>query len=264
MRSFLSRFGATLFLSLLVAGTAGCGGTKRTAKAPASDGVDGHSGPAKVGGPAPDLSIQTINGKGKVSRESLEGKIAVIDFWATWCPPCKDALPKLEEIAKASTGKIEVVGISVDDKIEGVDDFAKANGVTFAIGWDEGHAIADRWVLEGMPTTYILDATGTVRFIHSGFRSGEADVMAKELASLSSETPSTPAKKTEVASSASPAGGSSRASSSTSSTPARTSSNEAKDEPKEQASEPPPRPKKKGAKGSGRGKATTRKPKKKA
>ena len=160
---------------------------------PTTDG-DGKAGPAEVGKSAPDLSIQTVNGKGSVTLETLSGKIAVVDFWATWCGPCKQSFPKLEELAKQNSGKVQVIGISVDDKSDGVADFAKANGATFPIGWDDGHTIAGRWKVDTMPTTYILDTSGKVRFIHAGYKDGEADVIAKELATLASEPSSGAAK----------------------------------------------------------------------
>jgi thiol-disulfide isomerase/thioredoxin len=146
-----------------------------------------------VGKAAPDLSVQTVNGKGQITRDSLSGKVAIVDFWATWCGPCKQSFPKLEELAKQNQGKVQVVGISVDDKSDGVADFAKSNGATFAIGWDDGHAIANRWKVDSMPTTYILDTSGTVRYIHAGYHDGEADVIAKELATLAAE-PASPGK----------------------------------------------------------------------
>lgn len=182
-------------LALIFAATAGCGGAASEAKSPASEGAaagQGRSGPAEVGKPAPDLTIQTLNGKGRVSIESLAGKVAVIDFWATWCGPCKKSFPKLEELSKRYGGaKVEVIGIAVDDSVDGVGDFAKSNGATFPIGWDDGHSIAERWKVSSMPTTYILDATGTVRFIHAGFHDGEPEAIAKEVASLQDGTNTT-------------------------------------------------------------------------
>jgi len=187
-------------LSFILAVTSACGDKKpaKTAGDDASKEGDGKAGPAEVGKNAPDLKIQTVNGKGEVTLASLEGKVAIVDFWATWCGPCKQSFPKLEELAKQNSGKVQVVGISVDDKSDGVADFAKSNGATFPIGWDDGHAIANRWKVDSMPTTYILDGSGKVRYIHAGYHDGEADVIAKELATLTSE-PSSGKGKTEVA-----------------------------------------------------------------
>ena len=142
-------------------------------------GRSNDKGPAEVGKAAPDLSVKTVNGKGEITRDSLAGKVAIVDFWATWCGPCKQSFPKLEELAKQNQGKVQVVGISVDDKSDGVADFAKSNGATFPIGWDDGHAIANRWKVDSMPTTYILDSSGTVRYIHAGYHDGEAETIAQ-------------------------------------------------------------------------------------
>lgn len=203
MAWFRTRVSAAVGLSFILAVTAGCGGSTA---APKSGGGGGSSesndkGPAEVGKGAPDLSIQTVNGKGQITRDSLSGKVAIVDFWATWCGPCKQSFPKLEELAKQNQGKVQVVGISVDDKSDGVADFAKSNGATFAVGWDDGHAIANRWKVDSMPTTYILDGSGTVRYIHAGYHDGEADVIAKELATLAAEPPSAAKPKSDVASS---------------------------------------------------------------
>jgi thiol-disulfide isomerase/thioredoxin len=184
--AFSTRAVATVVLSLSVAAVGGCGGgPKKPANSATSS--DGKSGPAEVGKPAPELSVDTVNGKGKVSLESLQGKVAVVDFWATWCAPCKQSFPKLEELSKQNPDKLQIVGIAVDDQVDGVADFAKQNGATFAIAWDNGHSIANRWKVDTMPTTYVLDATGTVRYIHAGYHDDEAEKIAKEVATLSSE-----------------------------------------------------------------------------
>lgn len=206
MASFRTRLSAAAGLSLVLVVASACGGGKPAAKDPSSAGAsdgDNKDGPAEVGKAAPGLSIKTVNGKGEVTLESLQGKVAIVDFWATWCGPCKQSFPKLEELSKQNSGKVQVVGISVDDKSDGVADFAKSNGATFAIGWDDGHTIANRWKVDSMPTTYILDSSGKVRFIHAGYHDGEADAIAKELATLTAEGGGSGKSKSEVASSGS-------------------------------------------------------------
>ena len=199
MASLSLRARTVLGLSFVFALTSACGGGQKPAQSPSVESKDGAAGPAEVGKPAPGLSIQTLNGKGPVSLESLSGKIAIVDFWATWCGPCKKSFPKLEELSKQNAGKVQVIGISVDDTKDGVADWAKAQGASFPIAWDDGHTIAKKWKVEKMPTTYILDGSGTVRFVHEAYHDDEGDLIGRELAQLASE-PSSPKGKTEVAS----------------------------------------------------------------
>jgi cytochrome c biogenesis protein CcmG, thiol:disulfide interchange protein DsbE len=269
MTTPLTRFALPVVLSVLAA-VVGCGGSGKGAKS-AADASGDRAGHAEVGKAAPDLAIQTLNGKGKISLESLQGKTVIVDFWATWCGPCKQSFPKLDELSKRLGDKVEVVGISVDDDKKGVVEFAKENGATFAIGWDDGHAIAEKWKVGTMPTTFIVDGSGKVRFIHDGYHEGETKTMEKEIASIADESSSNTkvaksdekksdersadkgkdddkkkddAKKDEATASAAPSSSS-----------------------EDDKSEPPPPPKKKGAKKGGRagGKAApAKKPKKKA
>ncbi len=184
-----SRACAFFGVSLVVALTSACGGSAKPPNTPGSEGGGDGSASAQLDKPAPDLSIQTMNGKGSVSLSSLQGKIAIIDFWATWCGPCKKSFPALEELSKKYSDRVVVVGISCDDSKDGVLDWAKTQGATFPVGWDEGHSIAKRWKVEKMPTTYVLDGNGTVRFVHDGYHDDEPDLIGRELALLTSEPP---------------------------------------------------------------------------
>ncbi|MBX3214830.1 MAG: TlpA family protein disulfide reductase [Labilithrix sp.] len=182
-----SRFGVAVFLALTA--LAGCGGSGEKGARSAADESGGGGGPAEVGKRAPDLSIQSMNGKGEISLEAKQGKVLIIDFWATWCEPCRASFPKLEELSKRLGDKAEIIGISVDDEEKGILDFARENGATFNIGWDSDHAIASRWNVKNMPTTFIVDGSGTVRFIHAGYHDGETKEMEKEVASIHEGAP---------------------------------------------------------------------------
>ena len=180
----ICRVARLISLMPIVAAVA-CGGSKKPAESPASTtAAEGNTGPAEVGKPAPDLSIQSLNGKGDVKLGSLSGKIVVVDFWATWCGPCKQSFPALEALSKRHGEKLAVVGVSVNDEIDGVADFAKEMGTTFPIGLDQGHAIAQRWNVATMPTSFVVDDKGTVRFVHAGYHDGDEAEIEKEVTSL--------------------------------------------------------------------------------
>jgi thiol-disulfide isomerase/thioredoxin len=190
-----TRLGASvLVLSCFVSG--GCSGANQTlnwlltppqqcAAAPAQM---ARTTGAEVGQPAPDLAIHSLNGKGDVRLHDLHGKVVLVDFWATWCAPCKKSFPALEAVASKYPGRVQVVGVNVNDESSGIVDFAKQAGTTFPVGWDDRHSIAERWSVPTMPSTYIVDEAGTVRFVHVGYHDGEEDEMGKEIASLLGDT----------------------------------------------------------------------------
>src|ERR1700733_8484712 len=147
-----TRLAALSFLLPLLPAVA-CGGAAKHAESPASGDQAAHTGPAEVEKPAPDLSIQPLNGKGDMRLEGLSGKVVVVDFWATWCAPCRKSFPGLEALAKRHGEKVKVVGVSVNDEPDGITDFTKELGTTFPVGWDKGHSIAERWNVSTMPSS---------------------------------------------------------------------------------------------------------------
>jgi len=169
--------------------TAACGGAIGSAQQPGD-----------VGTKAPNFSAQSLNGKGAVSLGSLAGKVTVVEFWATWCEPCKKSLVDLEELRKRSGGSIEVVGISVDDTPRGVEAFAKAQGLSFPIVWDENHSMMFRWSVTEMPATFVLDGKGNIRFVHEPEKNKDpAELIAREVAQLTDQSTPPSEAKTEVA-----------------------------------------------------------------
>ncbi len=170
-----------------------------------SGALSAAQGPGEVGKAAPHLSIQSLNGKGEVSLTSLSGKVTIVAFWATWCEPCKKSLTDLEELRKRSGGSVEVVAISVDDTSRGVEDFAKAQGLSFPIAWDENHSLMFRWSVTEMPATFILDGKGRIRFVHEPEKNKDpAELIAREIAQLTDEGGAPSGGKTEVASAPAP------------------------------------------------------------
>lgn len=161
-------------------------------------------GAGEVGKLAPPLTIHSLNGMGAVSLDAMSGKVAIVQFWATWCEPCKKSLTQLEQLSKQSAGAVEVIGIAVDDTPRGVADFAKAQGVSFPIAWDENHTLMWKWSVAKMPATYILDGKGTVRFVHETNKNkDDGELIAREVAELTNDG-SVSSPKIEVASASVP------------------------------------------------------------
>ena len=149
-----------------------------------SDGEESAgSGTAEKGKKAPTFSLKNVNGKGKVTIP--EGKVVIVDFWATWCEPCKKSFPKFQELyVKYKASGLEIAAVSVDDDKDGIAEFAKTHGAKFPVGWDKGHKVADVWKPPSMPTTIVVDKKGIIRHIHTGYHDGEEAELEKEIKDL--------------------------------------------------------------------------------
>jgi peroxiredoxin len=141
-----------------------------------------------LGNPAPDFSVKLLARRGaQLSLNDLRGQVVVVDFWGTYCGPCKQEMPKLQALsAKYSSAGLRVIGVSEDepedkDKILG---FADAHGAKFAIAWDEDRSVAHRYKPDTMPSSYTIDRRGIVRYVHVGYRAGDDATMEKEVQGL--------------------------------------------------------------------------------
>ncbi len=140
---------------------------------------------ALLNNPAPDLAGDSLNGHGKVSLAQWKGKVVLVDFWATWCEPCKKSFPRLEELhVKYGASGLEIVGVSEDDEGNGVKDFGGKYGAKFPLLWDKEKNIAGKWHPPAMPSSFIVDKKGVVRFVHLGYHDGEEKEIETELKSL--------------------------------------------------------------------------------
>jgi peroxiredoxin len=188
-----------VFSSIAVLGAvAGCGGAPaagahaKTATGPA--GAKSAAAPApNVGGEAhpllgavgPNFAAASVNGKGRAAVNANPGKVLIVDFWATWCEPCKKSFPKLEELyVKYHASGMDIVAVSEDDANDGLTGFGNTYGAKFPLVWDDGKAIATKWQPRSMPSTFVVDKRGVVRYVHLGYHDGEEAAIEREVKSL--------------------------------------------------------------------------------
>ena len=164
--------------ALILAALPGCGSMGAGASSAAS------AQHPLVGAAAPSFELATAEAKKKVSLAQYAGKVVIVDFWATWCAPCHESFPAYQHLATKFGSKLAVIGISVDEDPAGIPKFAHETGATFQLLWDDGQTVSKSYAPPTMPTSFVIDASGIVRFVHSGFRGGDESVIESEVVSL--------------------------------------------------------------------------------
>jgi peroxiredoxin len=166
----------------IVLGICACGGA--TAESGHADSPES----GLVGKSAPDFAVPVIaNGKSKVALGDLRGKVVLVDFWGTFCEPCKKSFPRLQDLyARYASQGLSVLGISEDeaedkDKIAA---FGDTYGAKFPLAWDRNKAAARSYKPETMPSSFLVDREGVIRYAHVGYHDGEEADVEREIKEL--------------------------------------------------------------------------------
>ena len=132
----------------------------------------------KVGDPL--LTLENMKGgvpifaDGKNPQEL--GTVKLVDFWASWCAPCKASFPAMKKLhADYASRGFAIIAVSVDEKLEAAQSFWKKMDPPFMGMWDRDHHLVDKVNVPTMPTSYLLGRDGRVRFIHVGFHGDETE-----------------------------------------------------------------------------------------
>ena len=183
-RSFFFRSTVTLLsCSALALASAGCGGGNAT-----GGGAETASAGGLIGSPAPEITATAVTGEGPTNLKDASGRVVVLDFWGTFCEPCKKSFPKYQELMDQFGGDLVVIAVSVDDpedvKEDVIKEFVRATGVKFGIAWDKDKSSVKKYSPPKMPTSFIIDKGGVVRHIHAGYESGEETKIGDEIKAL--------------------------------------------------------------------------------
>jgi thiol-disulfide isomerase/thioredoxin len=124
------------------------------------------------GAPAPQFDLPGLDGAVKLAK--LQGKVVYVDFWASWCGPCRQSFPWMNDMqAKYGAKGLQIVGVNVDAKSDDARQFLTATPARFAIAFDPQGATPRSYGIKGMPSSVLIGPDGKVLLEHSGFR--EAD-----------------------------------------------------------------------------------------
>jgi cytochrome c biogenesis protein CcmG, thiol:disulfide interchange protein DsbE len=133
------------------------GGSIPTAGRPATAVLDGR--------PAPPFDLASVAGSGRVALSGYRGRLLVVNFWASWCDPCRREAPGLQEVWTEYRGRgVQFVGIDHMDGRSSARAFIAELGLTYPVGWDPTGEVAARYGLRGLPTTLVIGPDGRVMF----------------------------------------------------------------------------------------------------
>lgn len=139
---------------------------------------------AVVGEAAPGFTLPTMAGDA-LALDDLKGQVVLVNFWATWCPPCRAEMPLLDELhARYAPLGFTLLGVNVEEDTDAAVRFAEELGVSFPILLDPRESVSAAFGVPAMPTSVLLDRHGVVRHVHHGFRDGDEVKMQEVVRAL--------------------------------------------------------------------------------
>ena len=134
---------------------------------------------------APEFSLPELNSETHHQLSDLQGKVVYLDFWASWCAPCRVSFPEIIKLKQDLADKpFEVIAITVDANPEAANRFLGRYDVPYPILHDSDGEWAARYRLPGMPTSFVIDRDGVIRLRHSGFKPGDMAIIREKIENL--------------------------------------------------------------------------------
>jgi thiol-disulfide isomerase/thioredoxin len=132
---------------------------------------------ADAGKQLPELKGFVLEG----DLPSMRGKVLLLDFWASWCVPCRKSFPVLDELHRSyKTRGLIALGVSVDEDAGAMKRFLQQHAVSFSIVRDQGHKLVEALKIGTLPTSLLVDRHGVIRFVNSGFKGAESEAALRK------------------------------------------------------------------------------------
>jgi peroxiredoxin len=136
------------------------------------------------GAPAPTFTLASSRG-GQVSLAQYKGQVVMINFWASWCGPCRQEMPLLESIySKYRQMGFTLLGVNVEPDSQAANEWLKQTPVSFPILYDKDSKVSKLYDVAGMPSTVLIDRSGKLRMLHRGYKSGDENEYLDSIRSL--------------------------------------------------------------------------------
>jgi len=137
--------------------------------------------------PAPQIEVQTRDGK-RVRLADFRGQVVLVDFWASWCGPCKTSFPALDALYRELHPRgLAVLAVNVDERRDDAEEFLRSRSPQMLIAFDPKGRAPEAFGVDAMPSSYLIDRQGRIRFVHTGFPSGTAAAYRREIEVLLAE-----------------------------------------------------------------------------
>jgi peroxiredoxin len=136
---------------------------------------------------APDFTLRSNEGR-NLRLSEQRGQVVLVNFWASWCGPCRQEMPHLNKLYdKYKAAGFVLLGVNIDDSIDTAAATAQKWGVRFPVLFDADKAVSKRWDMGSMPATVLVDRDGKVRFLHRGYREGVEATYEQQIRALVKE-----------------------------------------------------------------------------
>ncbi len=151
-----------------------------------------------VGSKAIDFTLKSFDGR-QVTLSALRGKVVLLDFWASWCTPCREELPLLDILDKTyGREDFKVVTVNIDNNPKNAVKFLQAYSIKLSPLWDQKKEVVSAYDVKKMPTTILIDKNGWIRYIHSGFEAEQFRTYKRQIETLLKEGKTRAKKRTPV------------------------------------------------------------------
>lgn len=147
--------------------------------------LSSHSLAASVGSAAPPIQLKSLKTGQMESLAGLKGKVVLVDFWASWCIPCRKSLPMFNDLrAKIGADKFEIFAVNLDENVDDAMAFLAKYPVNYPVVWDQAQSTPEQYQVMGMPSSYLVDQNGVLRAVHKGFKEEDIGKYEQEIRGL--------------------------------------------------------------------------------
>ena len=137
-----------------------------------------------TGQPAPDFALKSSSGD-NLRLSEHRGDVVMVNFWATWCGPCRQEMPLLDELySRYQRVGFSLLGVNIDDNSSKAMNMVSELGVSFPVLFDNRKEVSKLYDVDAMPVTVIIDREGTVRYVHQGYKPGYEEMYLDQIRSL--------------------------------------------------------------------------------